>query len=154
MTKNIKPTEKQKALLKATGFVSSKNQQISCDCGCAVRGLTEYQLSAYRQNDEVYSFMTYDQKLKKEKKVTTKKHHNGHEHVWGASLGYHDRAIKGMLKAMELIRKVMFEVALTQELADSIEWFELWDCTNSELIDSFVVDFENQGIYRKDFNRG
>ena len=126
MTKKHKPTERQKALLKMQGYVSKKNQMISCDCGCDVRGLTEYQLSAYRKNTELISYETYNPERKVNELVTVPKHFENSEHVWGVSLGYHDRKIKALSSALAMIRKVAIDILLTQELADSIEWFEVW----------------------------
>ncbi len=150
MTENIKPTEKQKALLKATGFVSSKNQQISCDCGCDVRGLTEYQLSAYRKNTELKSYETYNPERKVNELVTVPKHFKNREHLWGVSLGHHESEIRAFSSALAMVRKVAIDILLTQELADSIEWFEFW----SEDEKLAVLKVEGDEIVSAGLDRG
>ena len=92
-----------------------KEQNILCDCGCDVRGLTQYQLSGYVKN---YDKMTINGT------TVIDKHLDNNEHVISIDLGYTHKhtAIK---KAKNIIEKYNF---------NNVEWFEVWNVTDTELI--------------------
>jgi len=96
-----------------------KEQTILCDCGCDVRGLTQYQLSGYVKN--------YDKRTINGSTVVNK-HLDNNEHVIGIDLGYTHKhtAIK---KAKNIIKKYNF---------NNVEWFEVWNVTDTELIETIT----------------
>ena len=90
-----------------------------CDCGCDVRGLTEYQLTGYRKNYDKKTFISTNNK-----KVTVNKYLENAEPLIHINLGYTDEKTS-IQKAKNIINKSRF---------NNVEWFEVWDITNTELV--------------------
>jgi len=101
-------------------MTNSKTINKVCDCGCDVRGLTRYQLSGYRKNFD---------KITINKTDIIDAHLDNNEHLMYIDFGYVDKhtAIK---KAENIIKKSHF---------NDVEWFEIWDITNTELIKTINI---------------
>ena len=100
---------------KTKGVNKMSNTQTICDCGCDVRGKTQYQLSGYRKNYDKITINGSD---------VVDKHLDNNEHVIGIDLGYVDEKTS-IQKAENIINKSRF---------NNVEWFEVWDITNTELV--------------------
>ena len=107
---------------KTKGVNKMSNTQTICDCGCDVRGKTQYQLSGYRKN--------YD-KITINGSNVVDKHLDNNEHVIGIDLGYVDLDV-----ANKLAKEHIWKIEKSQEI---VEWFEIWDITNTKLVKTICM---------------
>ena len=100
-----------------------------CECGCSVRGLTQFTIEGYKKVYGKQTFETYDQKIKKNKFVTTDLYLDNNKHVFNFDLGFYDFKIQ----KNEIIKKAKTLIKEFKKSHPEVDFFEVWALEDVQL---------------------